>query len=555
MFSFINFSTFATRPARLDGFMIHVATDTFDVSIGWKTSSGSTWWSSADYLPADEYLEPGARDIRSYGADPTTGNDTSIGAIVDAAMTAADVTDLGGTVYIPRRFGLNPSGYPFWKWSTLTQVFGDRSQTLCLQGDEGGAYVLLGGTTPFSCGQYGWIHVTKIVAIGANSNTTDCPAGFEIGECRRAEISYSTFLGLRTNASQTGLNLGNSDTVHIHDNSYVSCDYVGTAGQGGVVVTHGSTQGVLMERLRFTALDGSQGLPVYQKGGSAGNVHIYLGGQDDPALGQALAPMVVRGLYSESGAPRGVIEINGTKGGTQPTMICGPVIVEESAIDCGGIVLRGDTFTSLEFRDSSIGNNADTSVAFMLGNAQRAIFRRVRVSGTLARLKIQWTAAVARAELHDCMQLRMDGTVNTNLGLIVDESSFTPASTLIYTGGVYTTGAKTTVAAGSNGAVLPQGTVNVASSAAFNASGTGYLEVVGGAIVTFAWTGKGAGTLTGCTFGGSGTLATGGAVLQGTARPFPSMCKYWLIRNASFGMREEYCNGTDWYDAIGTVVT
>jgi hypothetical protein len=72
--------------------------------------------------------------------------------------------------------------------------------------------------------------------------------------------------------------------------------------------------------------------------------------------------------------------------------------------------------------------------------------------------------------------------------------------------GTVTTGATlgvTTIAAGSDKKVLPQGTINVASTASFPAEGQ---LVIGADVVTY--TGKGATEFTGCT-GGTGELTTG----------------------------------------------
>lgn len=68
----------------------------------------------------------------------------------------------------------------------------------------------------------------------------------------------------------------------------------------------------------------------------------------------------------------------------------------------------------------------------------------------------------------------------------------------------------TTVASGSNAAVLPQGTINVGSTASFPASGTLLVQSTNGnQTVTYA--GKTATSFTGCA-GGTGTLGTGGRV-------------------------------------------
>ena len=74
----------------------------------------------------------------------------------------------------------------------------------------------------------------------------------------------------------------------------------------------------------------------------------------------------------------------------------------------------------------------------------------------------------------------------------------------------YYASAATTVAAGSNAAVLPQGVINVASTAAFPATGTLAVQSTTG-YQTVTYTGKTATSFTGCA-GGTGTLATGGRV-------------------------------------------
>jgi len=73
------------------------------------------------------------------------------------------------------------------------------------------------------------------------------------------------------------------------------------------------------------------------------------------------------------------------------------------------------------------------------------------------------------------------------------------------------TGIATTIAAGSNGVSLPQGTINVASTTNFPTSGTIFVYTSTGT-QTVAYTGLNAGTqFTGCT-GGTGTMSTGNNV-------------------------------------------
>lgn len=72
------------------------------------------------------------------------------------------------------------------------------------------------------------------------------------------------------------------------------------------------------------------------------------------------------------------------------------------------------------------------------------------------------------------------------------------------------TGATTTIAAGSNGASLPQATINVISTSGFPSSGTVYIVTSAGT-QTVTYTGITATTFTGGS-GGTGTMSTGGGV-------------------------------------------
>lgn len=75
-----------------------------------------------------------------------------------------------------------------------------------------------------------------------------------------------------------------------------------------------------------------------------------------------------------------------------------------------------------------------------------------------------------------------------------------------------TSAAATTIAAASNGAALPQGTINVASTSGFASSGF-ITVVISSTRRLVAYTGTTATTFTGCTLG-VGTMSTGGAVAQ-----------------------------------------
>lgn len=83
------------------------------------------------------------------------------------------------------------------------------------------------------------------------------------------------------------------------------------------------------------------------------------------------------------------------------------------------------------------------------------------------------------------------------------------------------TGVATTIAIGSNGATLPQGTINVLSTTGFSATGT-ILVTTSTGVSTVTYTGLSGGTqFTGCT-GGTGTMTTGGQVSSTSLLAFGS---------------------------------
>lgn len=104
-----------------------------------------------------------------------------------------------------------------------------------------------------------------------------------------------------------------------------------------------------------------------------------------------------------------------------------------------------------------------------------------------------------------------------NIAQTIPNATWTPiafnqlSSTI---GGAWTTyvPAATTIAAGSDAQVLPQATINVASTTGFATAG--YLVIrISGTDRVIAYTGKNATQFTGCTLG-VGTMATGQAIAQ-----------------------------------------
>ncbi len=109
-------------------------------------------------------------------------------------------------------------------------------------------------------------------------------------------------------------------------------------------------------------------------------------------------------------------------------------------------------------------------------------------------------------------------TIPNNAWTRVDFDSVPVASPASGAWSFYNTGA-TTIAAGSDTAVLPQATIFVASTAGFQS--TGYICIrIGGKTVVVGYTGTTATSFTGCT-GGVGTMATGQVVVEGNTRILP----------------------------------
>ena len=82
-------------------------------------------------------------------------------------------------------------------------------------------------------------------------------------------------------------------------------------------------------------------------------------------------------------------------------------------------------------------------------------------------------------------------------------------------------GVSTTIAVGSNAAILPQATIHVASTTGAPTDGLAYIVTTAGTEIV-QYTGvSGGNTLTGCT-GGTGTMSTGGAVLFSSTMGVPS---------------------------------
>lgn len=100
-------------------------------------------------------------------------------------------------------------------------------------------------------------------------------------------------------------------------------------------------------------------------------------------------------------------------------------------------------------------------------------------------------------------------TSNSGCFVITNFDSGTNSYVVDFRSGAYLSGA-TSIASGSNGASLPQATINVASTTGFPSSGTILVTTTAG-IQTVAYTGTNATQFTGCS-GGTGTMSTGNTV-------------------------------------------
>jgi hypothetical protein len=111
------------------------------------------------------------------------------------------------------------------------------------------------------------------------------------------------------------------------------------------------------------------------------------------------------------------------------------------------------------------------------------------------------------------------------------------------------TAGSTTITAGSNGQVLPQATINVASTSNFLSSGSLLLTTSDG-IQVVTYTGKTLTTFTGCS-GGSGTMSTGGSVKQLYCDATFSNCKIASFSSSLVQVPNNYSGSVT---AIGGVI-
>lgn len=133
------------------------------------------------------------------------------------------------------------------------------------------------------------------------------------------------------------------------------------------------------------------------------------------------------------------------------------------------------------------------------------------------------------------------GRTIDNLATTIDTTLRDVFGNIVRGGCVAAGGTGTTIAVASNGAVLPQATINVVSTAGFPTSGS---VLIGDTIV--AYTGITATTLTGCT-GGTGVLATGQSVVINNRTISVSSGTYAL------SSRIYTCSGTNVASFVGYV--
>jgi hypothetical protein len=166
--------------------------------------------------------------------------------------------------------------------------------------------------------------------------------------------------------------------------------------------------------------------------------------------------------------------------------------VFENASQSGGVNLRINGTAAGAGLAISCAQNADVRDLF---------FDDVIIKGCIAPIELgKFGAASLTGNLIGCKL--------TNVTVDCPDASF---PTVFFYPNVGTNPG-TTIAAGSDGAALPQATINVASTTNLAASGQVAIQV-GGAPTIVTYTGKTSNTLTGCT-GGSGTLHTSQPILQ-----------------------------------------
>lgn len=131
------------------------------------------------------------------------------------------------------------------------------------------------------------------------------------------------------------------------------------------------------------------------------------------------------------------------------------------------------------------------------------------------------TRAVVAADIGKILVLKStrNPTYNSGCFLITEIDAGTNSYVLDYKSGAYM-GGTTIVQGASNGQILPQGTITVASTTGFPTSGSILIVTTAGR-QTVAYTGTTGTSFTGCT-GGTGTMNTGNTVLASTFITLPT---------------------------------
>ena len=166
---------------------------------------------------------------------------------------------------------------------------------------------------------------------------------------------------------------------------------------------------------------------------------------------------------------------------------------------------------------AEIGNNAITLegvAAWWVGSGPQTLRITITAAPTGTPLRNEIISQATSAATGELLGYCFDTASNTGWMVILPQTG-TFDGTHTITGGTsaatFTPAAvTTTIAVGSNGQTLPQGTINAASTTGFPSAGT-ITVVTGAGNQTVTYTGTTALTFTGCT-GGTGLMSTGGAI-------------------------------------------
>jgi hypothetical protein len=210
------------------------------------------------------------------------------------------------------------------------------------------------------------------------------------------------------------------------------------------------------------------------------------------------------------------VSYTGTSGGTQFTGCSGGT----GTMNTGNLVVQQITLPQTTINVPSTSNFSSSGTLFVYSSTGRQTVTYTSITATSFTGASGGTGNVLGYGAYPIVQAFTTTIAAGSNGSNLPQGTINVASV----------GTFTTVASGSNGTYLPQGTINLTSTTGFPTSGTAYITT-GNGVQAVTYTGASGGTLTGCT-GGTGIMTTGNTAYVG----FPPSGQIFVATNTTVQM-------------------